>query len=173
MALRGPGNGPSAATALMAYKLRYEDRKSYRDIAAEMAGPPHRCGNHTTARRWVEEGYRLVHYNDDGMTDPMRKRGVRRETAGDTLDSLFVKIEQDMTAGHISRDKGRALQLRALENYVHLHGLRRPPELPRVRRADGSKRAATPGELFDALAGVPVDELLDALQTLPDERGSR
>jgi hypothetical protein len=170
MALTGPGNGPSEATALMAYKLRYEDRKSYRDIAAEMKDPPHRCGNHTTARRWVEAGYRLVHLDPDGMTDPMRKRPVRRETAGDTLDSLFVRIEQEMDAGLLSRDKGRLLQLRALENYIHLYGLRRAPELPRVKRADGSKTAASPVELLHGLVAMQPE--LDALieRTLPDGR---
>jgi len=149
------------ASHLIAYKLRYEDRLCYRDIAAQLAGPPHFCGNHTTARRWVQEGYRLVHLNEDGMTDPMRKRGARREIAGDTLDSLFARIEQEMTAGTLKRDKGRALQLRALENYIHLHGLRRAPEPARVKLSGNGSRPATPGELLDSLVAMQPE--IDAL----------
>lgn len=173
MALGGPGNGPSEATALMAYKLHSEDRLSYRQIAAEMAGPPHFCGNHTTARRWVEAGRRLIHYDEDGMSDPLRKRGARREVASDTLDALFVKIEADMVAGHLPRADGRRLQLRMLENYVHLHGLRRAPEPARVK-VSGAKGATTPRDLFESLAAIPPDEL-DALidDMLPNGRTDR
>lgn len=145
-------------THLIAFE-KHRQRKSYRDIAAEMEGPPHFCGGHTTARRWVEAGRLLVHLDEDGTADPNRKRGARRETAGDTLDALFVKIEEEMTKGLLPRDRGRALQIRALEIYIQVHGLRAAPQPARVK-VTGSGGGQVPRELLEQLLALPPDELL-------------
>ena len=77
-----------------------------------------------------------------------------------------------MDAGLIPHDKGRALQLRALEVYERLHGLRRAPEPVRVKvTGSGGKPAGLDPALLDALSAIDADELIDAL--LPDGRNPR
>lgn len=162
------------AACLIAYE-KYCQRKSLRDIAAEMAGPPHFCGGHTTARRWVQRGHELVTLDEDenGRTfrDPTRKRPMRRDSVSDALDSLFVTIEQEVHAGIAEKRLGaRKLQLQILLSTAQIEGLRRAPELPRAKNPDGSKRPVTPGELFDSLNEMrgEFDAFIES--QLPDRR---
>jgi hypothetical protein len=155
---------------LAAYELRLE-AKSLAQIAAILAGPPHHCGSRSTARDWIEAGRELV----AAKGDPTRSRRARREMALDALDRLRVKMDQDLEAGLLDakREAYYKLQRQYILDGITIAGAQAPRELPKVKRADGSKTAATPGELFDSLAAIPVDEILDALSTLPDGKSQR
>jgi len=132
--------------------------KSFPEIAAEMAGPPHFCGSKTTARRWVENGLGVV----AAKGDPLRKRRARREMALTALDALRVKMDQDLEAGLMAeREAYYRLQRQYILDAVTIAGAQAPRELPRAKRSDGSKRPATPGELLDSLVAMQPE--IDAL----------
>lgn len=170
MALPGPGNGPSEATAIMAYELRCQ-HKSYRQIATLMAGDPHRCGGHTTAMRWVAIGQAILTRDEDGRFDPMRKRRARREMAIDQLDDLAAEMRVDAKAA------GEKLDLKVYYDYrirvilaqAQLGGWRGAPEPSRVK-VTGGGGGRVPRELIESLGAVPLHERLVALGwTPPDE----
>lgn len=166
--------GPSEATCIEAYEKR-RDGMSYREIAAAMAGPPHRCGGHTTARRWVALGHALVTRDEDGRLDPMLKRRARREMAIDALDSIRVEMAADVEGGNLPRDAYYRLRIEAIRLAVQIGGWRAAPEPARVKVSGaGTKKPATPRDLFESLAAIPQSEL-DALidDMLPSERTDR
>lgn len=171
MAIPGrPGNLPSEATVLLAYEKHCE-RKSYRTIAVEMAGDPHYCGGHSTARRWVAMGREVLTRCEDGSVDPNRKRRARRETAADSIDTLFTQMRADSDANDLPREAMYRLQLKAIELQVQLLGLRAAPEATRVKVTGSGGRPVVDPNLFASLAALPreeIDALLDDM--LPDGR---
>ena len=153
---------------LTAYEMK-RDGMSLREIAAELKGPPHFCGGYSTAKRWVESGLAVV----AAKGDPLRKRHARREMAIDACDAGRVELAQDVKAGLIDREAYHRLRLAYIKHAVDFAGAQAPRELPKVRRPDGSKTPATPGELLDSLAAMQpeLDALIDDM--LPDERNNR
>lgn len=144
------------ATAVEAYRKRC-DGMSYRDIAAAMAGPPHFCGGHTTARRWVELG-RTV---EAEKGDSNRKRRARREMAADAIDALRVRMSEDAHAGRLDRAAMYRLQLQALTLQVQLLGLRAAPEPAKAKLSiSGGSMTGVDPDVLAALAALDPDELL-------------
>jgi hypothetical protein len=161
-----------------AYLRAYElyKRMPARKVAEEMAGPPDFCGGHTTARRWIAAGRALVEMVEDeqgnAIRDPSRRRPVRRDYVADELDELRAKIEEEVDSGLLpgQRLEMRKLQFQILMGTIQVEGLRRAPELPGVKRADGSKTPPSPVELLHGLAAMQpeLDALIDRM--LPDGR---
>lgn len=152
-----------------AYELR-RDGWSLPDIAAELAGPPHNCGSKSTAARWVKEGRAVL----AAKGDPLRKRQARREMAVDALDAirvqadLLAKSDRDVDPVDLLR-----IKMMAIEKAARIGGFEAPRPTARVKVTGSGGKPQIPAELFESLAAIPVDDLLDALHTLPDERTDR
>src|SRR5215208_189566 len=110
---------------------RQRNGESLREIAAAMAGPPHFCGNHTTARRWAENGLALA----AAKGDPLRKTRARREMAVDALNAVRVEMTVDAEAGHLPRDVMYRLKILAIEKAARIGGYEAPRPTARIKVA--------------------------------------
>lgn len=176
MVARPTGTGQQAV-CLIAYKMYHEDGKSIRQIAKELDGPPYFCGSKSTAERWVNAGRRIVQHDTDGMNDPLRKRSIQRQVISDTIDAWIDKIDQDIENGLEGRAPLRGLQIRLLENYIHLHGLRRAPKPAGLKvTGDGGRPRVDPrlgdalGALLEGMTQQERDALIEELTNSPDGR---
>jgi hypothetical protein len=155
-------------TWVEAYELRC-DGLSFREIAAQMAGPPHYCGGHPTAIRWWEQGRAIV----AAKGDKSRSRRARREMAIDALDKLRVKMDLDLKAGTLDgRVDYYKLQRQYILDAATLAGAQAAREPARVHVTGNGRPRVTP-ELLAPLAALAasgeLDELIDSLQPLPDD----
>jgi transposase len=100
----------------------WRDGMSLREIAAEMAGPPHHCGSWSTAKGWIERGREI----ESVSGGPLSKRNAQRERVAAAYDQLRLKIEHEMKTGLIDRVHGRRLQADLLTRYAQLLGLPKP-----------------------------------------------
>ena len=141
------------AAAMDAYELRCRGL-GLRAIAAELKGPPHFCGGHTTARAWVELGRALVVGEDSN-----RGRRARREMAIDALDEMRVEMAEDVKAGRLDREAAYRLKIRALEVQAQLGGWRAAPQATKAKLAvSGTTTPELDPDLLRAIAAIPQHE---------------
>ena len=145
-------------SALEAYR-RYDEGESLREIAAAMSGPPHFCGGHTTARRWIRRGFEIIVNSTPGTVDADVRREARRRATDSELDAFREELMDDVRVGRLDRGLAHRLYLDAIKTQIHLEGLRRPPEPSTTKLAvSGTTTPALDPDLLRAIAAIPQHE---------------